>query len=70
MLYLSLDPTNRIWMTRPGAVYAAGADRRGDARRRPGQVVESQRPAYQVGDLVTGLTGWQDYAVRRAGARC
>jgi NADPH-dependent curcumin reductase CurA len=28
-----------------------------------GQVVASNHPGYQVGDLVTGLTGWQDYVV-------
>jgi hypothetical protein len=27
------------------------------------QVVASNNPAYAVGDLVVGLTGWQDYAV-------
>ena len=28
-----------------------------------GQVVASNNPAYPVGSLVTGLTGWQDYCV-------
>ena len=27
------------------------------------EIVESNNPAYQVGDIVTGLTGWQDYTV-------
>jgi NADPH-dependent curcumin reductase CurA len=28
-----------------------------------GRVVESRHPGYRVGDHVTGLLGWQDYAV-------
>lgn len=68
LLYLSLDPTNRIWMTdmeqymppvQLGEVMRGG----GIAR-----VVESQLPEYPVGTLVTGLTGWQDYVVLDAGS--
>jgi NADPH-dependent curcumin reductase len=28
-----------------------------------GQVVESRSPRYQPGDIITGLTGWQEWAV-------
>ncbi len=68
LLYLSLDPTNRIWMTdmeqymppvQLGEVMRGG----GIAR-----VVESQLPEYPVGTLITGLTGWQDYVVLDAGS--
>jgi NADPH-dependent curcumin reductase CurA len=65
-LYLSLDPTNRIWMSdidqymppvEIGAVMRGGGI---------GQVVASRSPRYQVGDLVAGFVNWQDYAVARA----
>lgn len=68
LLYLSLDPTNRIWMTdmeqymppvQLGEVMRGG----GIAR-----VVESNLADYPVGTLVTGLTGWQDYVVIDAGS--
>ena len=64
-LYLSLDPTNRIWMSdvdqymppvQIGAVMRGGGI---------GQVVASKSPRFQVGDLVTGLVNWQDYSVAR-----
>src|SRR5262245_15666704 len=63
VLYLSLDPTNRIWMSdieQYMPPVGIGEVMRGGGLA---QVVESRHPSYQVGDLVTGLTGWQDYAV-------
>jgi NADPH-dependent curcumin reductase CurA len=60
-LYLSLDPTNRIWMTdvpQYMSPVAIGAVMRGGGL---GQVIESQNRNYKVGDLVNGLLGWQDY---------
>lgn len=61
--YLSMDPTNRIWMSdakqymppvQPGEVMrGAGL----------GVVERSQHPGFQPGDLVSGLIGWQDYYV-------
>ena len=33
-----------------------------------GRVIESRHPGYRVGDRVTGLLGWQDYAVVDAAA--
>jgi len=64
-LYLSLDPTNRIWMSdidqymppvEIGAVMRGGGI---------GQVVASRSPRFQVGDLVVGFVNWQDYSVAR-----
>src|SRR5947207_1521533 len=63
VLYLSLDPTNRVWMTdieQYMPPVALGEVMRGAGL---GQIVASNNPHYQVGDLVTGLTGWQDYVV-------
>jgi len=42
---------------------AAGAARRGDARGRVAEVVESKHPGFARGDLVQGMFGWQDYAL-------
>jgi hypothetical protein len=65
--YLSLDPTNRGWMSdREGYMppVQIGEVMRGMA---VGQVVRSNDPEYQVGTLVQGLLGWQDYAAFRPG---
>jgi NADPH-dependent curcumin reductase CurA len=62
-LWLSLDPTNRVWMSDVRSYMPAVAM---DAVMRGvgiGQVVESRREDMRPGDLVSGLTGWQDYAV-------
>src|SRR4051812_15563030 len=62
-LWLSLDPTNRVWMSDVRSYMppvAIGAVMRGVGI---GQVVESQREDMRPGDLVSGLTGWQDYVV-------
>ena len=61
--WISLDPTNRVWMTdRPGYLppVAIGEVMRGAG---VGQVVASRHERYPEGSLVTGLTGWQDYVV-------
>jgi hypothetical protein len=62
-LYLSLDPSNRIWIT-DGPSYLPpvelGEVMRGGAVSR---VVASNDPHFKVGDLCFGLTGWQDYAL-------
>jgi NADPH-dependent curcumin reductase CurA len=60
-LYLSLDPTNRIWMTDvPQYLPPVGI---GEVMRGGGvgQVIESKNSKYKVGDLISGLIGWQDY---------
>ena len=61
-LYLSCDPAQRAWMSRDtyvpmipiGDVMHSGAT---------GQVVESKHAGFREGDLVSGMFGWQDYAV-------
>ena len=66
--YLSVDPAMRGWV---GAVanysepVAIGAVMRSFAA---GHVVASQAPAWPVGTPVTGMFGWQDYALVDAGA--
>ncbi len=66
--WISVDPTNRTWIGETptylppvaiGEVMRAGG---------LGEVVESNSPDYQVGQLVQGLTGWQDYTVASASA--
>jgi NADPH-dependent curcumin reductase CurA len=63
VLYLSLDPTNRVWMTDVEQYMPPVAI--GEVMRGGGlaEIVESNNPAYQVGDYAVGLTGWQDYVV-------
>ena len=61
--YISLDPTNRIWVTDvPSYLPPVGIGEvmRGGAI---GEVIESRNPAFKVGDHVQGLLGWQDYYV-------
>jgi NADPH2:quinone reductase len=62
-LYLSLDPTNRIWMSeKPSYLPPVPIDSvmRGVA---VGQVVESNRDDMKPGDHVTGMLGWQEYVI-------
>lgn len=59
--YISLDPTNRIWVTDvPSYLPPVGIGEvmRGGA---VGEVVESRNPDFHVGEYVQGLLGWQDY---------
>jgi len=68
-LYLSLDPTNRIWMSDMDQYMppvGIGEVMRGGGI---GQVVKSKSPRYPEGAIVSGLTGWQDYCVADEGAR-
>lgn len=62
-LYLSLDPTNRVWME--DVPQYLPPVKIGDVMRgiALGRVVESKHPGYAVGDLVVGMHGWQDYSV-------
>lgn len=63
VVYLSIDPTNRIWMSdmeqymEPVAI---GDVMRGIAM---GVVEESANEDFEKGDLVSGMLGWQIYAV-------
>jgi NADPH-dependent curcumin reductase CurA len=62
-LYLSLDPTNRIWMSDMDQYMPPveiGAVMRGGGI---GRVIASNSDAFKVGDTVSGLLGWQDYYV-------
>jgi hypothetical protein len=61
--YISLDPTNRVWVTDvPSYLPPVGIGEvmRGGAI---GEVIESRNAAFNVGDHVQGLLGWQDYYV-------
>ncbi len=62
-LYLSLDPTNRLWMS-DMRQYSPPVEL-GDVMRGIGigQVLESRRDDIHAGDLVVGYTQWQEYCV-------
>jgi NADPH-dependent curcumin reductase CurA len=66
VLYVSLDPAMRGWMTDRRSYIAPVA--LGEVMRAigVGQVAESADPAFAAGDHVTGLTGLQDFAVMAA----
>ena len=59
-LWLSFDPTQRIWMSVDSYVPMIPV---GEVMRAisVGQVTESHHPDYKAGDLVQGTFGWQDY---------
>ncbi|HSB61433.1 MAG TPA: NADP-dependent oxidoreductase [Vicinamibacteria bacterium] len=65
-LYLSVDPTQRGWMSRDTYLPAIAI---GDVVRSfgVGQVVESRNPRLAAGELVQGGLGWQDYLVTDGG---
>jgi NADPH-dependent curcumin reductase CurA len=61
--WISLDPTNRTWINdTPTYLPPVGI---GEVMRAGGlgEVVESKNPNYQVGQIVQGLVGWQEYLV-------
>ena len=69
MRYLSIDPTIRTWMDdAPGYLppIELGDDRAG--RREWARWWRRTSDRYAVGDLVFGLTGWQDYTIADEGA--
>lgn len=62
VIYLSLDPTNRVWMSDlPGYLppVAIGDVMRGTGL---GVVEESRHPSVPVGATVSGMLGWQSHA--------
>jgi NADPH-dependent curcumin reductase CurA len=66
--YLSIDPTIRTWMNDArGYLPPIGI---GEVVRGPGisEVIESNSERYEVGALVSGMPGWQDYAIADEGA--
>jgi NADPH-dependent curcumin reductase CurA len=63
VLYLSMDPTNRVWMSDVPQYMppvAIGEVMRGLGL---GRVVASRSAHFAEGEIVQGLLGWQDYAV-------
>ncbi len=68
-LYISMDPTNRIWMRDvPQYLPPVGI---GEVMRALGlgRVVQSRSSRYKEGDLVQGVIGWQDYLVLHEDAK-
>ncbi|MGO8917260.1 MAG: NADP-dependent oxidoreductase [Stellaceae bacterium] len=68
ILYLSLDPTHRIWMSDREQYMppvAIGEVMRGGAI---GRVVASASERWNIGDLLRGQLGWQDYYLAVDGA--
>lgn len=65
-LYLSMDPTQRGWMSRDTYVPAIAI---GEVIRSfgVGQVLESKHPKFALGEIVQGGLGWQDYLVTDGG---
>ncbi len=59
-LVLSCDPTQRGWIARDTYLPAVKI---GEVVRSigAGKIVASNNPAYAIGEIVSGLTGWQDY---------
>ena len=67
-LYLSLDPTQQGWMkydTYLPAIPLGDVVRSGGV----GEVVETRSPLYTKGQIVSGLVGWQEYAIADGGGR-
>ncbi len=66
--YLSIDPTIRTWMNDTAGYLPPIAI--GDVVRSAGigEVVTSRTERFGVGELVFGMTGWQDYALAGDGA--
>ncbi len=69
VLYISMDPTNRVWMRDIPQYLPPVAI--GEVMRALGlgRVVASRSPHYAEGDLVQGITGWQDYLVLHEDAK-
>src|ERR1035438_2213209 len=66
--YLSIDPTIRTWMDdAPGYLPPIGID---EVIRSGGiaEVIESHTSRYTPGELLFGMTGWQDYVIADEGA--
>jgi NADPH-dependent curcumin reductase CurA len=59
-LVLSCDPTQRGWIARDTYLPAVKI---GEVVRSigAGRIVASNNPDYPAGEIVSGLTGWQDY---------
>jgi len=68
-LYLSLDPTNRIWMS--DMEQYMPPVQLGDVMRGGtlGVVERSNNPDFQPGDILNGIAGWQEYSVADGGQK-
>ncbi len=67
--WLAFEPAMRGWMEdRPNYIppVAIGEVMRGMT---VGEVVKSRREGFEPGDLVSGMTGWQEWAVADSGVR-
>jgi hypothetical protein len=67
--FISIDPTIRTWMDdAPGYLPPIGV---GEVIRSGGvaEIVQSNSSRYKAGDLVFGMTGWQDYVIADEGER-
>jgi NADPH-dependent curcumin reductase CurA len=66
-LFLSVDPTNRVWMKDIPQYMPPVAI--GEVMRSGGlaEVVESRIDGFAPGDLVFGMTGWQEHSLLRPG---
>ena len=61
--YLSLDPTNRIWMS-DEKQYMPPVELRDPMRGVVcGTILESKTPAFKKGDIVSGIGTWSDYQI-------
>ncbi len=62
VFYVSLDPTQRLWAQMDTYLPAVEI---GEVMRSLGMgvVVKSRNPAFQEGDIVQGMTGWQSHIV-------
>jgi NADPH-dependent curcumin reductase CurA len=67
--YLSIDPTIRTWMDDVHGYLPPIQIDEVVRCAAVAEVVRSNCEQYKVGDLVFGMTGWQDYAVADQGAR-
>ncbi|MGC8505743.1 MAG: NADP-dependent oxidoreductase [Thermoplasmata archaeon] len=61
-IWLSFDPTQLGWMKHDSYMEKI---RIGEVVRSidVGEVIESNNPSFKVGDLVSGLFGWQEYSI-------
>ena len=67
--YISIDPTIRTWMDdAPGYLPPIAVD---DVVRSGGigEVIESRTDAYTQGEMLFGMTGWQDWVIADQGER-
>jgi NADPH-dependent curcumin reductase CurA len=68
-VYLSLDPTNRIWMS--DMEQYMPPVQLGDVMRGGtiGVVEQSNNPEFKPGDIVGSIAGWQEYSVAPGGQK-